>query len=134
MDQGGIPFVLAPGGTTVIDGVTYNNRGYEVCGSLNKFNKPCQRIGRCPFHHDSSSPKKGTSAPTDGTVLNGTSSTPASAPPAVVNGSGAVNPSLSNPSATPTERRYLPIKKGPYKSGWKKDEHIRFLKGLQMHG
>jgi len=27
-----------------------------------------------------------------------------------------------------------PIKKGPYKRGWTKDEHIRFLKGLQYHG
>lgn len=104
LTDGQTPIVLAPGGTTVIDGVTYNNRGYEVCGSLNKFNKPCQRIGRCPFHHDSTSPKKSiTSDPT----------------------------STSSPAP---ERRFLPIKKGPYKSGWKKDEHIRFLKGLQMHG
>ena len=36
--------------TTVIDGVVYNSRGYEVCGHLNQHNKPCQRIGYCPFH------------------------------------------------------------------------------------
>jgi hypothetical protein len=35
---------------TVIDGVTYNNRGYEICGVLNQHRKPCQRIGNCPFH------------------------------------------------------------------------------------
>jgi len=22
----------------------------EICGALNKYNKPCQRIGNCPFH------------------------------------------------------------------------------------
>ena len=43
---------LGPGETTTVDGVTYNSRGYEVCGQLNQHSKPCQRIGRCPFHHD----------------------------------------------------------------------------------
>lgn len=41
---------LGPGETTTVDGITYNSRGYEVCGQLNQHSKPCQRIGRCPFH------------------------------------------------------------------------------------
>jgi len=104
-----IPLALPPGGTTVIDGVTYNNRGYEVCGALNKFNKPCQRIGRCPFHPEH---KK-----TD-------------APPAPHES----HASVASTAVILDQRRFLPIKKGPYKSGWKKDEHLRFLKGLQIHG
>lgn len=103
-----IPIVLPPGGTTVIDGVTYNNRGYEVCGALNKFNKPCQRIGRCPFHPE----QKKADPP----------------PPVAIPNEGLA------PVPAPEPRRFLPIKKGPYKSGWKKDEHLRFLKGLQIHG
>jgi SHAQKYF class myb-like DNA-binding protein len=106
LSQIAIPIALPPGGTTVIDGVTYNNRGYEVCGALNKFNKPCQRIGRCPFHPDH---KKADPPPPIPVATEG-------------------------PAPIPEPRRFLPIKKGPYKSGWKKDEHLRFLKGLQIHG
>jgi hypothetical protein len=29
----------------------YNTSGYTICGVLNQHNKPCQRIGKCPFHH-----------------------------------------------------------------------------------
>lgn len=60
-----------------------------------------------------------------------------------------VNSTPELDSNSSPQRKYLPIKKGtnkfdylshlihpvgPYKSGWKKDEHLRFLKGLQMHG
>eukprot|EP01117_Protostelium_nocturnum_P016694 TRINITY_DN6673_c0_g1_i1.p1 TRINITY_DN6673_c0_g1~~TRINITY_DN6673_c0_g1_i1.p1 ORF type:complete len:232 (+),score=72.43 TRINITY_DN6673_c0_g1_i1:201-896(+) len=31
--------------------LTNAEKGYEVCGHNNKFKKPCQRVGVCPFHH-----------------------------------------------------------------------------------
>jgi hypothetical protein len=37
-------------GVIVINGVTYSSKGYEVCGVRNQHQKPCMRIGRCPFH------------------------------------------------------------------------------------
>lgn len=37
-----------------INGIVYNDRGYEICGHMNQHNKPCQRIGNCPFHGQSS--------------------------------------------------------------------------------
>eukprot|EP01102_Stenamoeba_stenopodia_P017314 TRINITY_DN6189_c0_g1_i1.p1 TRINITY_DN6189_c0_g1~~TRINITY_DN6189_c0_g1_i1.p1 ORF type:complete len:542 (-),score=79.47 TRINITY_DN6189_c0_g1_i1:99-1724(-) len=77
------------GEVTIVDGVVYNNRGYEVCGQLNQHSKPCQRIGKCPFHKT----KTGES-----------------------------------------EKKDKLRQKGPYKQGWTKEEHMRFLNGLQLHG
>lgn len=77
----------------------WNDRGYEVCGHVNRHGKPCQRIGNCPFH--SKSKKSRTKV-------------------------------ASQPNGTPT--RSPPIKKGPFKQGWTQEEHIRFLKGLQIFG
>jgi len=37
-------------GCKIIDGVVYNSNGYVICGILNQHDKPCQRIGKCPFH------------------------------------------------------------------------------------
>eukprot|EP01102_Stenamoeba_stenopodia_P001824 TRINITY_DN1165_c0_g1_i1.p1 TRINITY_DN1165_c0_g1~~TRINITY_DN1165_c0_g1_i1.p1 ORF type:complete len:309 (+),score=97.48 TRINITY_DN1165_c0_g1_i1:268-1194(+) len=76
----------------------WNDRGYEVCGHVNRHGKPCQRIGNCPFHSKS---KKRTKA--------------------------------VKPASVPASRS-PPIKKGPFKQGWTQDEHIRFLKGLQIFG
>jgi len=50
-----------------------------MCGVLNQAGRPCQRIGKCPFH--------------------------------------------SNKEKKATQKR-----------GWTKDEHARFLQGLQLHG
>eukprot|EP01103_Thecamoeba_quadrilineata_P015158 TRINITY_DN4708_c0_g1_i1.p1 TRINITY_DN4708_c0_g1~~TRINITY_DN4708_c0_g1_i1.p1 ORF type:complete len:422 (-),score=61.66 TRINITY_DN4708_c0_g1_i1:119-1384(-) len=93
---------LTNGETLMIDGVVYNNRGYEVCGHLNQHSKPCQRIGRCPFHGS----KK------DNNML-------------------LCNPI---PLIEKKDKHLPPIKKSPYKQGWTKDEHMRFLNGLQLHG
>lgn len=30
---------------------TFNDRGFAVCGVLNRHKRPCQRIGSCPFHN-----------------------------------------------------------------------------------
>lgn len=97
------------------EGTGVNHQGYEVCGALNKFNKPCQRIGKnCPFH-----PKSRDSSPVN---------SPQQVPP--------TSPRLAKDKRVErTTTLPLPIKKkGPYKRGWTKDEHLRFLKGLQFHG
>jgi SHAQKYF class myb-like DNA-binding protein len=41
---------------------------------------------------------------------------------------------LSVPLPTPHQQNVPPVKKGPYKQGWSKEEHILFLKGLKIHG
>lgn len=69
-----------------------NSRGYEICGHLNQHNKPCKRIGYCPFHGGK---RKDTAK---------------------------------------KKKKNLNIKRAPYKQGWTKEEHLRFLTGLQIHG
>jgi len=69
-----------------------NQKAYEICGQTNRHGKPCQRIGRCPFH-----------VPKDNSEYKG-----------------------------------LPLmllqRRGSYKTGWTPEEHVRFLKGIQIHG
>merc|ERR1712137_968971 len=95
-----------------IDGVHYNSRGYEICGQLNQHSKPCQRIGSCPFHkkggenEETKSPEKSTKPDTK-----------------------------AKPKDKPiSPKKDPPMKRGPYKRGWTKEEHILFLNGLQIHG
>jgi SHAQKYF class myb-like DNA-binding protein len=49
-----------------------------------------------------------------------------------------VSPNSLNATPAPPEDRRLPtrpsIKKAPYKQGWTKEEHRRFLDGLQKFG
>jgi SHAQKYF class myb-like DNA-binding protein len=40
----------AAGCTVAANGTVTNSSGYNVCGVLNQHDRPCQRIGRCPFH------------------------------------------------------------------------------------
>ncbi|PRP83861.1 hypothetical protein PROFUN_08892 [Planoprotostelium fungivorum] len=37
---------------------TNSEKGFEVCGKFNKYGKPCQRLGVCPFHSRSSSKRQ----------------------------------------------------------------------------
>jgi SHAQKYF class myb-like DNA-binding protein len=41
---------LLADGCTIIDNRVYNAKGYRICAELNQHDRPCQRIGRCPFH------------------------------------------------------------------------------------
>lgn len=69
--------------------VTMNNpSGYTICGVLNQHQKPCQRIGKCPFHKKES----------------------------------IVNNKIEKTS------------KKPFKQGWSKEEHLKFLSGLELYG
>jgi SHAQKYF class myb-like DNA-binding protein len=89
-------------GFTIIDGVMYNRAGYEICGVKNQHNRPCQRIGFCPFH-----------------------------------GKKKQNNQQGNQSAIEKKKvneKTASLKKQPFKQGWTKEEHLRFLTGLQIHG
>lgn len=41
---------LLSSGCTIIEGRVYNDKGHNICGVLNQHDKPCKRIGKCPFH------------------------------------------------------------------------------------
>jgi len=47
----------------IVDGVYFNSRGFEICGQLNQHSKPCQRIGKCPFHKKVENLKSSRDAP-----------------------------------------------------------------------
>lgn len=81
--------------SSLLESEHWNDRGYQVCGVLNRHGKPCQRIGKCPFHPDS-----GGNGKTRRVVV------------------------VQSPS----------VKKGKFKKGWTKEEHIRFLEGLRIFG
>eukprot|EP01119_Soliformovum_irregulare_P004362 TRINITY_DN15353_c0_g1_i1.p1 TRINITY_DN15353_c0_g1~~TRINITY_DN15353_c0_g1_i1.p1 ORF type:complete len:590 (+),score=120.52 TRINITY_DN15353_c0_g1_i1:76-1845(+) len=180
--------------TVEVDGVVYNNRGYEVCGRMNQHNKPCQRIGRCPFHatdglgepsSDKSTPeaptinqaspisnqpekdipsekRKETIEPTPTVTPTDRLPSPITPPipsiptpkeptintipsiPAIAKNNAPMIPAWPLPikdpppppsaNASPTiDKKNVPVKT-PYKQGWTKDEHMRFLNGLQIHG
>jgi SHAQKYF class myb-like DNA-binding protein len=73
--------------------VGVNESGFQICGVINAHKKPCQRIGKCPFHS-----RKNTDS---------------------------IPKFVQEPQG---------IKKKPYKSGWTKVEHSKFLLGISMHG
>src|SRR5690554_824333 len=90
--------------TTIVDGVVYNDRGYVVCGHLNQHNKRCLRIGKCPFHN------------TDGKKESRSHNSP------------------NNNNNHPHPMGKKPPSKTSFKQGWTRDEHMRFLHGLRIHG
>jgi SHAQKYF class myb-like DNA-binding protein len=87
---------------------------------LNQHSKPCQRIGFCPFHKKAEA-EEGTQEPpsseTEVTALEEQNESD----------SGTTSSSLVE------ETRPL-MKKAPFKRGWTKEEHLLFLRGLQIHG
>lgn len=76
---------IVPTTSNSIDLIT-NPSGYQICGVLNQHQKPCQRIGKCPFH------KKDNIIKIEKTI------------------------------------------KKPFKQGWSKEEHLKFLSGLEVYG
>lgn len=104
----------------VIRGKVYNKKGHTICGVLNQHDRPCHRIGRCPFHY--------YSVPVcPANVCNG-----------AVDASGTAIPSdgvgASGPDPGGSTGMLTPPKKEQYKHGWTKQEHFLFLQGLQTHG
>lgn len=113
-------------GCQIINGKVYNDKGHPICGVLNQHDKPCRRIGKCPFHGETRPVTRENS--TNGTVdANGT------ALPCVR--SNPDHPSRLNPSSGSTSRAVnaRPPKKQQYKHGWTKEEHYLFLRGLETY-
>ncbi|EFC49197.1 SANT domain-containing protein [Naegleria gruberi] len=157
MDTSSVNSKTTPGlppGHKIINGEMYNDRGYKICGFMNQHNRPCQRIGKCPFH-DRMKSDKPLSTNSDGIIAAQDSIEPEHfAPTQVVKEKKksekkskkkqdetllevpsveSLTTSTTTASAsTTTEDK--PATKKPYKQGWTKEEHILFLKGLELHG
>jgi len=97
--------------------------GYTVCGALNQHSKPCKRIGHCPFHHRSNTLPNITIDKLDQNLID------TEVKLKNKNGSTNKNSDIGNVGVS----RVI-TKKGPYKQGWTKEEHLKFLSGLQTHG
>lgn len=122
---------------SIIGGKVYNDKGHSICGVLNQHDKPCKRIGKCPFH-GVSQPVSAENSCNGYVDASGTASTPNNedgASPRGVgghtlpDGSPAGGSTSSNLTSTP---KAIP-KKQQYKHGWSKEEHFLFLRGLQVH-
>lgn len=97
--------MLARNTNTFRNGKTYNERGYKICGALNKNNNPCQRIGsKCPYH------KKDTDRAFVEQLLD------------------------PLPPSPPHPEPYNFIPKVPPRRAWSPEEHLLFLQGLEKFG
>lgn len=126
---------------TIIDGIMYNNRGYEICGVLNQHNRPCQRIGKCPFHYKlkekQAAEKKKKEAAQASSTTNAASSDAFANQQKNADGTlteATTGSAAGTASGGSNIKKPPPMKKTPYKQGWTKEEHFRFLTGLQIHG
>jgi SHAQKYF class myb-like DNA-binding protein len=182
---------LLADGCTIIGNRVHNSKGYRICAELNQHNRPCQRIGRCPFHirgdetdndrwcHGRPMVEAGPCfqdpAPDLShqhlshacNIATDTAMALRALSAATDNTDGAVFSFAShfqdtyNDSAPHSKRQELqwPVsenvsfssrtqdmlwpgdpgcslgtKRLPYKKGWTKEEHLRFLHGLAIHG
>ena len=129
----------------IVGGKVYNDKGHNICGVLNQHDKPCKRIGKCPFHgiHRPVTPHNSINGEVDdkGTVATpnsprgGSATSPASAV-AINSGTSGVGGvgggGGSGGGSSDIEPRVPP--KMQYKHGWTKEEHFLFLGGLAQHG
>jgi len=121
-----------------INGEMYNDRGYKICGHLNQHRKPCQRIGKCPFHWKLKEDENASSK-LNATRKSLSSDTPTSvtfqeSSVNITSNEGQSAQQFNSPVPLINPQRSTPIKKGPFKQGWSKEEHLLFLKGLMQHG
>lgn len=121
----------------VANGVTFNKRGYKVCGVRNKRGMLCGRIGTCPFHA-SREPPPPPSAGGDPEGSDALDAAASSQVPTETGSPAVVFPSPSGDVAQPpTAAAELPVAppaKGRFKRTWTTEEHSRFLVALQKHG
>jgi len=150
-----------------INGIVYNDRGYEICGHMNQHNKPCQRIGNCPFHGQSSAAKKQELTHSKSTIVDlreaearvedsselGTKETDKEIQEITQESSSSDEVKLPESGTTyVVQNNDIPklkknetrsegiqnesgfVKKVPFKQGWSREEHIRFLIGLSWYG
>lgn len=117
----------------VANGVTFNGRGYKVCGVRNKRGMLCGRIGTCPFHARSDPAPASSCAGVEADAA--VASTEAAATVAgLVGGPSAASAGLLQAAAAAAELPVAPPAKGRFKRTWTKDEHSRFLIALEKHG
>lgn len=120
---------------TIIGGKVYNDKGHSICGVLNQHDKPCKRIGKCPFH-GVSQPVSAHNSCHGYVDESGTAPGPNSEdnnPHGTGSASGDLaGTGVSASSNLDTGPKGIP-KKQQYKHGWSKEEHYLFLRGLQMH-
>lgn len=122
-----------------MSGKVYNDKGHNICGVLNQHNKPCKRIGKCPFHgaHKAVTPHNSVNGTVDST---GTVATPSTSPDGTHTPPGPSSIAYENGSPGGSSSNTLTLSKPKvppkrqYKHGWSKDEHFLFLGGLEQHG
>lgn len=119
----------------IIGGKVYNDKGHSICGVLNQHDKPCKRIGKCPFH-GVSQPVCAQNSCNGFVDESGTAPAPSN-DDGSPNGAGHTLPDGSPVGASTSSNldsgpKAIP-KKQQYKHGWSKEEHFLFLRGLQMH-
>lgn len=146
-------------GYTIIAGKVYNDKGHGICGVLNQHNRPCRRIGKCPFHYHLFPAPVSAFNSCNG-IVDADGNAPISAATSASQHNWELGPSChtlpegghtdrlrermsSRTSASPTNLHKLhgisrnrlslqPPKKEQYKHGWRKEEHCKFLIGLEI--
>ncbi|PXF40852.1 Myb-like protein J [Gracilariopsis chorda] len=119
-------------GCVIDSGNIYNSDGHIICGVSNQHDKPCRRVGKCPFHLYKAPVSASNS--TNGVVDHkGT----AVVPQTIGNQTQqlAQLPNLAAPHVNPLKvhKRRIPPKR-QYKHGWSREEHYLFLEGLDIYG
>lgn len=129
-------------------GQVFNQRGYVICGVLNQHDRPCQRIGRCPFHPTKNSiiinahllnEIEEDGAGGQGSVIgnrsnNGGADVTGSNAGNVASGSAGAGSPLGGGMGGLGIYENITGGRRPYKRGWTKEEHFLFLIGLELHG
>ncbi len=120
----------------VINGTWFNDRGYEICGVMNQHNKPCQRIGTCPFHPKNTA-EKSTEAQKQETKNSSTQNNQQNTT-TVTESDNTVPIKQTDQDKHNSEEvskaEKLHVDKKPFKQGWTKEEHLLFLQGLEKFG
>ncbi|PXF49075.1 Myb-like protein J [Gracilariopsis chorda] len=121
---------LLANGCVIVTGAIYNSDGHRICGVLNQHDKPCRRIGKCPFHLHRSPLSASNSI---NGVVDAFGNVPVSITPAA--SSPSIAPSLRNLTASQPQIRSPAIpRKRQYKHGWTREEHYLFLEALAIYG
>lgn len=106
---------------TIIEGAVYNSAGHVICAVSNRHDRPCMRVGKCPFHH----PKPVSSANSTNGMLDATGTSLSFSKPYREDTGNNINKGSHS---------LIPPRKRQYKRGWSMEEHYFFLQGLHIFG
>lgn len=115
-----------------MSGKVYNDKGHNICGVLNQHDKPCKRIGKCPFHGEHK-PVTAENSVNGSIDPSGTVPTPSTSPDGSNSPTHPFNSPGGSDNTTVNGKPKIPPKQ-QYKHGWSKEEHFLFLGGLNQHG